>query len=107
MRTTAKLGVFTLSLLGCLVIFTHSVVANFNGDRSSSTVPTFLGESRVAEIFQCVKELLKAKNLLEDISAALKLHLYPKAISDIEIMASHLEHSIEKCAQGTCWMEGQ
>lgn len=104
---TYKLGIITLAFLGSLVLLTNSVEANFVVEKTSSSEPPILGESRIADIFQCVKELLKAKNLLEEISAALKLKLYQKAISDIEIMASHLEHGIEKCAQGSCWMEGQ
>ena len=80
------------------------IVAQANTENPPANL---LGETRVADIYQCIKELLKSKSMISDVQTAFKLKLYLKAIEGLKSLILKVDDAIEKCAKGTCWMEGQ
>lgn len=65
-----------------------------------------LGESRIADIFVCIRDLLKLKKMITEVQTEFQLKEYLKAIDGLKALVLKVDNAVEKCAKGTCWMEG-
>jgi len=44
--------------------------------------------------------------MIANVETAFQLKLYLKAIEGLKALVLKVDDAIEKCAKGTCWMEG-